>query len=212
MSRLPQNIDIHNKILKGTTTVGIKTKDGVVLAADRRASAGFYVAHKYVRKVLYISDNIGITTAGSVADLQYIYNILKNLYHYNKITSIRPITVKALATYLATLLSTSKYFPYLVQILIGGVDDKPRLYNLDYLGDFTEEDYTATGSGSVEAIGVIEDSYRQDLTLDEAAELAKRAIFSSLKRDPYTGTGVIVTKITKQGHQEQEFYLNKKQS
>lgn len=203
-------MNLERKILKGTTTVGIKTKEGVVLAADRRASAGLYVAHKYVRKVLYITDTIGITTAGSVADLQFIYDILRNLYHYNYITGMRPVTIKALATYLANLLSFSKYFPYLVQILIGGVDDQPRLYNLDYLGDITEEDYTATGSGSPEAISVLEDGYRPDMSLDEAAELAKRAIFSSLKRDPYTGTGVIVTKITKNGHQEQEFYLSKK--
>jgi len=199
------------RILKtGTTTVGIKVKDGVVLAADRRASAGSFVANKFVRKVLYIAPNIGITTAGSVADLQFIYENLKNIYHYNLITGMRPITIKALATYLANVLSFSKYLPYLVQILIGGVDEQPRLYNLDYVGDITEEEYTATGSGSVEAIGVIEDGYRHDMSLDEAAELARRAIFSSIKRDPYTGTGVIVTKITKNGYEEKEYYPEKK--
>jgi len=122
------------KLKTGTTTVGIVAKDAIVLAADRRASAGFYVAHKFVRKVVYITDTIAITTAGSVADLQFLYNLAKEIYHYNKMTN-RPITVKALANYLGLLLSTNKYFPYEVQLLIGGYDSNgPSLYYLDLYG------------------------------------------------------------------------------
>jgi len=203
-------LQLENKILKGTTTVGIKVNDGVVLAADRRASAGFFVANKMVRKVLYITDKIGITTAGSVADLQFIYDVLKNIYHYNNITKYGPISIKGIATRLANVLSATKYFPYIVQILIGGYDDQPRLFNLDYLGDITEENYVATGSGSSVAMGVLEDEYNPKMTLDEAADLAKRAVFSAIKRDSFTGTGVIVAKIHSKGHEELEFYLNKK--
>ncbi|ARM75679.1 archaeal proteasome endopeptidase complex subunit beta [Acidianus manzaensis] len=197
------------KYLKGTTTVGLVAKDGVVLAADRRASEGFFVANKMVRKLLYITDNIGITTAGSVADLQFIYYYLKNTYHYNLISGSGPTTVKGLATLLANILSTSKYFPYIVQILMGGYDTAPRLYNLDYLGDATEEKYVATGSGSPVAMGVLEDNYRDDLTADEAMDIAARAVLSAIKRDSFTGTGVIVSKITATGHVEKEVYLRK---
>ncbi|QKQ99605.1 archaeal proteasome endopeptidase complex subunit beta [Metallosphaera tengchongensis] len=197
------------KILKGTTTVGLVTEDAVVLAADRRASAGFFVANKMVRKILYIDDRIGITTAGSVADLQFIYNYMKNVYHYNLISGTRPVTVKSLATYLTNILSQSKYFPYLVQILMGGYDTKPNLFNLDYLGDMTEEKYVATGSGSPVAMGVLEDGYKPTLSGDEAMDLAARAVLSAIKRDSFTGTGVIVTKITKDGHVEKEIYPNK---
>lgn len=205
------SMELQNKIkfLKGTTTVGILAKDGVVLAADRRASAGFFVANKMVRKILYITDNIGITTAGSVADLQFLYYYLKNIYHYNKISGSGPITIKGLATLLANILSFSKYFPYIVQILIGGYDTAPRLYNLDYLGDITEEKYVATGSGSPIAMGILEDEYREDITADEAMDLAARAVLSAIKRDSYTGTGVIVSKITASGHVEKEVYLNR---
>ncbi|MEM0363887.1 MAG: proteasome subunit beta, partial [Sulfolobaceae archaeon] len=103
----------------------------------------------------------------------------------------------------------SKYFPYIVQILIGGYDESEgyQLYNLDYLGDITREKYIATGSGSPVAIGVIEDEYREDMSVDEAADLAKRAIMSAIKRDSFTGTGVIVAKITKNGHKEEEYYI-----
>jgi len=193
------------KLKTGTTTVGIRTKDAVILAADRRASAGYYVAHKYVRKVVYIDDKIAMTTAGSVADLQFLYNLAKEVYHYNKLTN-RPYSIKALANYLGLLLSLNKYFPYEVQILIGGYDDEPRLYYLDLFGSVTEEKmYIATGSGSPEAIGVLADGYREDMTADEAVELAKRAVFSSIKWDSFTGTSVIVAKITANGHEEYEF-------
>ncbi|MEM3915110.1 MAG: archaeal proteasome endopeptidase complex subunit beta [Metallosphaera sp.] len=198
------------KILKGTTTVGLVAKDSVVLAADRRASAGFFVANKMVRKIVYIDDRIGMTTAGSVADLQYIYNYMKNIYHYNVISGNRPVTVKSLATYLTNVLSQSKYFPYLVQILIGGYDTQPRLFNLDYLGDMTEETYVATGSGSPVAMGVLEDGYRPDLSGEEAMDLGARAVLSAIKRDSFTGTGVIVTKLSKDGHVEREIYPNRK--
>lgn len=197
------------KYLKGTTTVGVVAKDGVVLAADRRASAGFFVANKMVRKILYITDNIGITTAGSVADLQFLYEYLKNIYHYNLISGTGSTSVKGIATLLANILSTSKYFPYLVQILMGGYDNAPRLYNLDYLGDITEEKYVATGSGSPVAMGVLEDNYRDNITADEAMDLAARAVLSAIRRDSYTGTGVIVTKITASGHVEKEVYPKK---
>ncbi|MEM3317344.1 MAG: archaeal proteasome endopeptidase complex subunit beta [Metallosphaera sp.] len=198
------------KILKGTTTVGLVAKDSVVLAADRRASAGFFVANKMVRKIVYIDDRIGMTTAGSVADLQFIYNYMKNIYHYNMISGNRPVTVKSLATYLTNVLSQSKYFPYLVQILIGGYDTQPRLFNLDYLGDMTEETYVATGSGSPVAMGVLEDGYRPDLSGEEAMDLGARAVLSAIKRDSFTGTGVIVTKLSKDGHVEREIYPNRK--
>ena len=199
------------KLKTGTTTVGIRTKDAVILAADRRASAGYYVAHKYVRKVVYIDDRIAMTTAGSVADLQFLYNYLKEIYHYNKLTN-RPYSIKALASYLGLLLSVNKYFPYEVQILLGGVDDNgPSLYYLDLLGSMTEEKmYIATGSGSPEAIGVLADGYREDMSPDEAVDLAKRAIFSSIKWDSFTGTSVIVTKITAKGHEEYEFKPQRK--
>ncbi|MDT7899563.1 MAG: proteasome subunit beta [Sulfolobales archaeon] len=199
------------KLKTGTTTVGIVAKDAIVLAADRRASAGFYVAHKFVRKVVYITDTIAMTTAGSVADLQFLYNLAKEIYHYNKITN-RPITVKALANYLGLLLSVNKYFPYEVQLIIGGYDSNgPSLYYLDLYGSVTEEKrYIATGSGSPNAIGVLADEYREDMTGDEAVEVAKRAIFSAIKWDSFTGTSVIVSKITPEGHVEYEFVPQRK--
>jgi proteasome beta subunit len=198
------------KTLKGTTTVGLVVRDGVILAGDRRATAGSYIAHKNVRKVLYISDTIAVTTAGSVADLQYLYDILKNVYHYNRITG-RPTTIRALASYISAILTLSKYFPYIVQLIIGGYDEEgARMYCVDYFGDLTEEKYIATGSGSPIAMGVIEDEYREEMSIDEAADLAKRAIISAIKRDSFTGTGVIVSKITKSGHVEEEYYITPK--
>lgn len=149
-----------------------------------------------------------MTTAGSVADIQFLYTILTNVYRYNSLIG-RPTTIKAISTYVANVLSSSKYFPYVVQFLIGGYDDSPKLYNLDYLGDMTEEKFVATGSGSPVAMGVLEDDYREDMSLDEAVDLARRAVTSAIKRDSFTGTSVIVTKISNKGHEESEFPVKK---
>jgi proteasome endopeptidase complex beta subunit len=203
-------LDIKSKTLKGTTTVGIKVKEGVVLAADRRATAGLYVAHKHVRKVVYLTDKIAMTTAGSVADLQFLYDYMKNVIAFNRISG-RPTSVKAISTYLANVLSSSKYLPYIVQLLVGGVDESgPQLFNLNYLGDFTAENYVATGSGSPVAMGVLEDEYNQEMSIDQAADLARRAVRSAIKWDSFTGTSVIVSKITSKGHEEAEFPVSHK--
>ena len=155
------HIDIQ-KLLKSTTTVGLVTKDAVILAADKRATAGYYIAHKRVRKILRVDDRIAITTAGLVADAQMLVSWIQNEIKYYKLTLGRPISVKTVASILSLILHGSRYFPYIVQLLVGGYDTAPRLYMLEFFGAITEEKYTATGSGSPIAIGVIEGEYNPE--------------------------------------------------
>ncbi|RUM47775.1 MAG: proteasome endopeptidase complex, archaeal, beta subunit [Hyperthermus sp.] len=185
------------KPLKGTTTVGFITRDYVVLAADRRATSGYYVAHKKTKKIIKIVDYMALTTAGLVADAQVLAEWLSNHLRYHSYVAKRPLSVRAAAEYLSAILHASRLYPYIVQLLLGGFDTKPRLYNIDWFGSVTEEKYVATGSGSPIAIGVIEDQYRDDLSIDEAVKLAYRAVYAATKRDTFSGNGVDIVVIGK---------------
>ncbi len=197
---LPRDVEaVTAKALKGTTTVGMRFRDFVVLAADRRATSGYYVAHKKTRKIVPIADYMAMTTAGLVADAQVLADWLSNHIRYHYYTTKRKLSVRAAAEYLSAILHSSRFFPYIVQLLLGGYDTAPRLYNLDFYGSLTEEKYVATGSGSPTAIGVIEDQYTETLSKDEAVNLAARAVYSSIRRDSFTGNGVDVALIDSNG-------------
>ncbi len=187
------------KALKGTTTVGLRLRDAVILAADRRATSGIYVAHKKTRKIIQVTDYMAVTTAGLVADAQVLADWLANHARYYQYTTKKRLSVRAAAEYLSAILHSSRLFPYIVQLILGGYDTQPRLFNIDWFGSLTEEKYVATGSGSPTAIGVIEDQYHEEMTIDEAVELARRAVMSSIRRDTFTGNGVDIAIITKDG-------------
>ena len=193
----------------GTTTVGIKVKDGVVLAADTQASLDHMVETLNIRKVLPITDRIAITTAGSVGDVQALARMLEAEARYYQFTWNRPMTTRAMANLLSNILNENKFFPYMVQIIIGGYVDEPTLANLDPLGGLVFDDYTATGSGSPFAIAVLEDGFRKDMSVEEAKELAIRAVKTAGKRDVYTGDRKVqVVVITRDGMKEEFVEFN----
>jgi len=188
----------------GTTTVGIKARDGVVLAADTQASLDHMVETLNIRKIVPITDRIAITTAGSVGDVQALARMLEAEARYYQFTWGRPMTAKAMAHLLSNILNENKWFPYMVQIIIGGYVDEPTLANLDPLGGLIFDDYTATGSGSPFAIAVLEDGFRKGMSVEEAKELAIRAVKTAGKRDVYTGSRKVqVVVITKDGMEEE---------
>ena len=187
------------KKLKGTTTVGIVCSDGVVLAADKRATMGYFIANKETQKVFPIDKHMGMTVAGGVGDAQMLVRLLQaesNLYRLDK---RKPMPVKAATTLLANLLNQYKYFPFYVQLLVGGIDEKPRVYNLDAVGGVTEEKFVSTGSGSLTAYGYLEDHYRDNRPVKENLRIAAKAISIAIRRDAGTGEGVDLVAITKAG-------------
>ncbi|NJE43308.1 archaeal proteasome endopeptidase complex subunit beta [Thermococcus sp. GR6] len=193
----------------GTTTVGIKAKDGIVLAADTQASLDHMVETLNIRKIIPITDRIAITTAGSVGDVQALARMLEAEARYYQFTWGRPMSTKAMANLLSNILNGNKWFPYLVQIILGGYVEEPTLANLDPLGGLIFDDYTATGSGSPFAIAVLEDGYKKDMSIEEAKELAVRAVRTAGKRDVYTGSRKIqVVVITKEGITEEFVEFN----
>lgn len=185
------------KPLKGTTTVGIVFDKGVVLAADKRATMGTFIAAKEVQKIHLIADRMALTMAGGVGDAQQLARLLRaelELYRHGRRA---PMTVQGAATLLSNILQGSKYFPYYVQMIIAGVDTKPKLFDLDPFGGLLEENYVSTGSGSVVAYGVLDENFKKDMNQEEATRVAARAVSAAMRRDSATGEGVDVLVITK---------------
>jgi proteasome beta subunit len=190
-------------VLKGTTTIGVVCKDGVILASDTRVTMGYYVAHKAGKKVYKIDDHLGITIAGTVADAQKVVDILTANAKLYKINMNRPMPVSSAARLVANLLFSARYIPLATQVLIGGVDDTgPHVFNLDPFGSLNEEKFVSTGSGSPIAYGVLEDKYKEDMPVKELIPIIVKAVNSAMKRDIASGDSYNVTIIDKTGYHE----------
>ncbi|ACX72039.1 proteasome endopeptidase complex, beta subunit [Methanocaldococcus vulcanius M7] len=188
--------------MKGTTTVGLICDDAVILATDKRASMGNLIADKEAKKLYKIDDYIAMTIAGSVGDAQAIVRALIAEARLYKMRTGKNISPRACATLLSNILHSSRMFPFLTQIIIGGYDltDGPKLFSLDPLGGMNEEKtFTSTGSGSPIAYGVLEAEYDRDMSIEEGLKLALKALKSAMERDTYSGNGVSVAVITKEG-------------
>ncbi len=198
--------EIKDKILKtGTTTVGIVCKDGIVLAADRRATYdGRFIAAK-MPKVLPITEKIAVTTAGLVSDIQLLVKLTKAELKLKQLKVKREPMVKEVANLFGSLVyqNIRKFSPILgvAAFLVGGMDDEGFwLYNVDADGSVTKyNDFVATGSGSVVAYGVLESEYKPGLSVDEGVKLAVAAINAAMRRDTGSGSGIDVYTITKDG-------------
>lgn len=200
---MSQNNIANNLVLKGTTTIGVICKDGVILASDTRVTMGYYVAHKCGKKVYKIDDHLGMTIAGTVADAQKVVDILTANAQLYKINMNRPLPVSSAARIIANLLFSARYMPLSTQVLIGGVDDTgPHLFNLDPYGSLTEEKSVATGSGSPLAYGVLEDKYKEGMTIEELLPIIVKAVQSAMKRDVASGDNYNITVINTDGYSE----------
>ena len=191
------------KHLEGTTTVGLACKDGVVFATDTRATMGYLVASKQARKVFKITNTIGATTAGGVADTQSLVSTLQAEASYYLLREGAPMSVRASARLAANILHAYSLFPYIANLLVGGADASgPKLFFIDLDGTLTEETMIATGSGSPVAYGVLETEFREDMSIEEVLPIAIRAVRTAMKRDIATGNEVMVAAISSKGYRE----------
>ncbi|TFG55993.1 MAG: archaeal proteasome endopeptidase complex subunit beta [Methanomassiliicoccus sp.] len=187
----------------GTTTLGIVNADGVVMASEHRATMGNIIAHKEVQKVFKIDTNLGMTTAGLVGDAQVMARYLRAEVELYKLKRTTDMSVKAAATLTSNILRRGggAYGYYYVGLIVGGYDrEGGHVYSLDAAGGSIPDHYVSVGSGSLFAYGVLEDHYKKDITLDEAINLAIRALNAAMKRDSASGDGVDIITITKDGY------------
>ena len=198
------NNDAVNKlVLKGTTTIGVVCKDGVILASDTRVTMGSYIAHKHGKKIYKIDDHLAMTISGTVADAQRTVDILTAQAQLYRLEKDRPIPVNSAARLIANLLFSARYAPLVTQVLIGGVDDTgPHVFSLDPFGSLTEEKCVATGSGSPIAYGVLEDRYKEEVSVKELLPVIFKAVDSAMKRDVASGDSFNVAIVNEMGYRE----------
>lgn len=189
------------KLESGTTTVGIVCNNAVVLGAERKATMGYLVASKYAHKILRVDEHIGMTIAGLVGDAQALDRYIKAELRLYRLKEERKIPVKAAAHLIANILYSRRFYPYFVQLVVGGHDGKPQLFSLGPDGSVLEEkEYFSTGSGSPMAFGVLEDKYKKGMTVDDAKKLVVRAIRSAIERDIASGgSGIDVAIVDSRG-------------
>ncbi len=183
----------------GTTTVALTTADGVLLAADRRASlGGRFVSNKNMVKVAQVHPTAAITLAGGVGDLQSFVRTLRTETSLYETRRDAAIDMAALSTLTGNLLRSGPYRG--AQPTLGGVDATgPHVYDLDAGGGVIEADYVARGSGMQLAYGVLEREYESGLSAEAAHEVAVRAIESAIERDTASGNGVTIATVTADG-------------
>lgn len=184
----------------GATTVGLIFQDGVVLAAEKRVTYGYFVMSKGGKKVFKITDQIGVACAGLVGDMQILAKEMEAQANLYSMDVGRKISVRSAAKLMANVLFNRRYAPLITQTIVGGLDQEgASLYVLDVLGSLIPDKYAAVGSGTEIAIGVIEEGYRENLTLKEAKDLVTRSIKSAISRDATSGDGVDFIIITGDG-------------
>ena len=189
----------QEKVLKGTTTVGLVFDKGVILAADKRASMANFIAAKDVDKIHAISDKMAMTIAGGVGDAQTLVRMIRAELEIYKYTNGEELTVNGASTLLANILQGNKYYPYMVQLIVAGFDTQPRLFDLDPLGGLIPERCVSTGSGSITAYGYLDQGFKEGLSQQDAIKLATKSVAAAMKRDSATGEGIDVIVITKEG-------------
>jgi proteasome beta subunit len=190
--------------IPGATTIGVVCADGVILASEKRVTYGYLVVSKGVKKVFKITDQIGAACAGLVGDMQILTREVEAQASLFSMDVGRRISVKSAAKLMSVILFNRRYAPLITQTIVGGLDEEgPSLYVLDVLGSLIPDKYAVVGSGTEIAMGVLEEGYKEELSIEEAKALVTRAIKSAISRDAMSGDGIDFLIITKEGITEE---------
>ncbi len=202
------NEEIQKNILKSNTSiVGIVCKDGVILGADRRVTAGSLIMNKNYKKILKVNDYMIVAYTGGVADAQLTNKILAAELRLKELkTKSRP-TIEEAANLLGMLvyrsIRTPSMIPSIVGTLVAGfdMDGKTSLYTIEPAGGaYKVEDYDANfSSGMPYILGLLENEYKKDASVEQGIEIVKKCIKSSTQRDVGSGNGIDIYSVTKSG-------------
>ncbi len=172
----------------GTTIVGLKTNDFVILASDKKSTMGYMASDLETQKVFPITSNTALALAGTVGDAAQMIRVLKMQTSLYENERNKKMNVKALMTLTSNILNANRYYPYMIGFIMGGYVTGPELYSIDAVGGSNEtKKYTTSGSGGEFAMGVLDSKYKEKMSKDEAINLVCDAIKSAKKRDVMSG-------------------------
>ncbi|AIF83958.1 20S proteasome subunit (alpha or beta) [Candidatus Nitrososphaera evergladensis SR1] len=191
------------EFMPGATVVGISYSNGVVLAADKRISFGNFVVNKNMKKTFPVTPHVGAACAGMVADMTVLVRQVEALAKIRKLETRREVAPNSVAKLMSVIMFERRYFPLLTQVIVGGVNDKPEIYTLDPLGSVLPDQYAAVGTGAEMALGIMDAEFKQDMSEENARELAIRAVRSATQRDAASGDGIEVLVVSRNGTREE---------
>ena len=167
-------------VKRGTTTVGLKFKDGVVLIIDKRITSRL-IEPSSIEKIFMIDDHIGCATSGLVADARALIDRARIDAQINEITYDEKIQIKTLVKRICDFKQTYTQYggvrPFGTALLIAGVDETgPRLFSTDPSGALMEYKASSEGSGRSGAMAYFEENYKENLSSEEAIDMGIKAM------------------------------------
>ncbi len=177
-----------------TTCVALKYDGGVVIAGDRRATAGNLIANRTMEKVVQADRHSGVAFAGSAGPAMEMVRLFQlQLEHYEKVEG-QALSLEGKANQLSAMVRANLQAAMMGMVVVpifAGFDllrETGRLWDFDATGGrYEERDYVSTGSGSLHAGTVVKVGFRDDLGRDEAIDLAARALWEAADADSATG-------------------------
>jgi len=201
--------ELKKHIVKtGTTTLGIVCKDGIVIAADKRATFGgdggvSYIAGKDQEKIHEVTPNLIVTSAGTASDTRKIIKLVRAELKLKELKSRSKPPIKQAANLFSNIayqsIRTPSMIPSITHFLLGGYDDGG-FYLYDIFPDgFLEEkkDYSVSGSGMIHVNPILDSDYKEKISIEEGIKLAKKCVNASSGRDPGTGAGIDIYVVKK---------------
>ncbi|CAG8473360.1 12770_t:CDS:2 [Ambispora gerdemannii] len=192
-----QGLKLPTPTKTGTTVVGIIFKDGVVLGADTRSTAGSIVQDKNCDKIRYMAPNVYCCGAGTAADTQFTNSLICSQLELHRLATGRETRVCTALTLVKQMLF--KYQGHVsAALILGGYDvTGPRLLAVAPHGSTDKLPYLVMGSGSYAAIAILENRWKKDLERQEAIDLVQEAIEAGIFNDLGSGSDVNITIIEK---------------
>ncbi|RLM39416.1 MULTISPECIES: archaeal proteasome endopeptidase complex subunit alpha [unclassified Haloarcula] len=196
--RLYQVEYAREAVKRGTASVGVRTEDGVVIAADRHARSPL-IERDSIEKIHEIDSHVGVASAGHVADARQLIDVARRQAQVNRLRYDEPASVESLTKeitdYIQQYTQTGGARPFGVALLVAGIEDgQPRLFETDPSGTPYEWQAVAIGGSREDIQSFLEDEYAEEMDLESGIELALRAL-ASVNEEGLDATGVDIATI-----------------